>query len=258
MTRLPEPSPPDVCGGCGRDRPLYRLYGRGEDHVHRCGDCLRDAFAGQLVDDPNDPAAVTRESDLRRDRDEARSWARKLWVLAGEPWLRNHPEMGPPPGWLAIPGETAAEGHDRRLAERIGTLEEELAAAVRGRDEVGASLRTAEEVVVRQKTLLETAIEMIEEARRWARSLWDDGPASEEPVVLNEPEFAPAWLTADDPRHTARPPRPPEGLDQAAAAHELRLAALDRLIADVEAEWGPFSAEEMATAAQRLRGRAHG
>ncbi|MCZ2826029.1 MULTISPECIES: hypothetical protein [unclassified Modestobacter] len=56
---------------------------------------------------------------------------------------------------------------------------------------------------------------MIEEARRWARSLWDDGPASEEPTVLNQPEFAPAWLTADGARHTARPAahsgRPPTG-----------------------------------------------
>jgi hypothetical protein len=42
MSRLPEPSQPDVCDACGR--PLYRLYGRGEDHVHRCADCLRDAL----------------------------------------------------------------------------------------------------------------------------------------------------------------------------------------------------------------------
>jgi hypothetical protein len=62
-----------------------------------------------------------------------------------------------------------------------------------------ASLQTAEEVVVRQKALLEAATGMVEEARRWARSLWDDGPTSEEPTVLNEPEFAPAWLTADGP-----------------------------------------------------------
>lgn len=186
MSRLPEPSPPDVCDACGRDRPLYRLYGRGEDHVHRCRECLRDAFAGPVDDD-------------------ARA---------------------------------------------------ELAAAVRERDDARASLRTAEEVVVRQKALLETATQMIEEARRWARSLWDDGPAGERPVVLNEPEFAPGWLTADGPRHTARPPHQSGGVDPAVAAHELRLAALDRWIADVEAEWGPITAEEMATAAQRLRERA--
>jgi hypothetical protein len=121
--------------------------------------------------------------------------------------------------------------------------------------EMQAALRTAEEVVARQKALLETATEMIEDARRWARSLWDDGPASEEPVLLNEPEFAPAWLTAGGPRHTARPPRTPAGADPA-AARELRLVALDRLIADLEEEWGPITDEDMATAAQRLRDRA--
>jgi hypothetical protein len=35
-----------VCDACGRERRLYRLYGRGEDHVNRCADCLRYAFGG--------------------------------------------------------------------------------------------------------------------------------------------------------------------------------------------------------------------
>ncbi|TFV64619.1 UNVERIFIED_ORG: hypothetical protein E4P37_12650 [Bacillus sp. AZ43] len=185
MSRIPEPSPPDHCGGCGRGRPLYLLEGADGDHVHRCRECLRDAFAGIGDDD-----------------------------------------------------------------------HAELATAARERDEARAALRTAEEVVVRQKALLETATEMIEEARRWARSLWDDGPASEEPMVLNEPEFAPAWLTADGPRHTAQPPRRSSEVESAAAAHELRLAALDRWLADAEAEWGPITADEVATAAQRLHDRA--
>ncbi len=43
----------------------------------------------------------------------------------------------------------------------------------------------------------------------------------------------------------------------AAAAHELRMAALDRLLADVEEERGPITVEEMDTAAQRLRERGH-
>ncbi len=45
-TRLPEPSPPDFCGGCGRDMPLWTLSGTsglGGEHVHRCVDCLRAA-----------------------------------------------------------------------------------------------------------------------------------------------------------------------------------------------------------------------
>ncbi len=46
MSRLPEPSQPDYCGGCGRDRPLYLLEGVDGDHVHRCRDCLRDALVG--------------------------------------------------------------------------------------------------------------------------------------------------------------------------------------------------------------------
>lgn len=37
------------------------------------------------------------------------------------------------------------------------------------------------------------------------------------------------------------------------AARELRLAALDRLIGEVEDEWGPLTAEEMAAAVRRLR-----
>ncbi|WP_324273762.1 hypothetical protein [Blastococcus brunescens] len=147
----------------------------------------------------------------------------------------------------------ASHGDGEQLLEQglaaVAELQRQLGAAV-------ASLHTAEEVVVRQKALLETATEMISEARRWARSLWDDGPASEEPVVLNEPEFAPAWLTADGPRHPARPPDTLGGVEAAAATHELRLAALDRLIADVEEEWGPITAEEIATAAERLRMRA--
>ena len=73
--------------------------------------------------------------------------------------------------------------------------------------------------------------------------------------MLNEPEFAPAWLTADGPRHSAPRPRRPGGVEPAVATHELRLAALDRLIADVEAEWGAFTAEQMAAAAQRLHDR---
>ena len=132
----------------------------------------------------------------------------------------------------------------------LAELQRQLAATA-------ASLHTAEEVVGRQKALLETATEMIEEARRWARSLWNDGPASEKPVVLKEAEVGPAWLTADGPRHSAPHPRRPGGVESAMAAHELRLAALDRLIADVEAEWGPFTAEELADAAQRLHNRVH-
>lgn len=132
----------------------------------------------------------------------------------------------------------------------LAELQRELAATT-------ASLHTAEEVVIRQKALLETATEMIEEARRWARSLWDDEPAQEEPVVLNEPEFAPPWLTADGPRHSAPRPRRPGGVEPSVATNELRLAALDRLIADVEAEWGSFTAEELADAAQRLHNHAH-
>jgi hypothetical protein len=137
----------------------------------------------------------------------------------------------------------------------LGQVLTAVAELQRQRDEARASLRTAEEVVIRQKALLETATEMIEEARRWARSLWDDGPTSEEPVILGEPEIAPAWLTAAGPRHTQRRPRPLAVVDPSAAAHALRLAALDRLIADVEQEWGRITAEEMATAAQRLRNR---
>lgn len=157
-------------------------------------------------------------------------------------------------GLTALLRELAAAHGDReQLLERglaaVAELQLQLDATV-------ASLHTAEEVVVRQKALLETATEMIEEARRWARSLWDDGPAAEEPVVLNEPEAAPAWLTAVGPRHTAPRPRSPGGVEPAAAADELRLAALDRCIADVEAEWGPIAAEEIAIAARRLRGRA--
>ncbi len=141
-------------------------------------------------------------------------------------------------------------------AWEIPRLEAALAELRRDLEEVRASLRTAEKVVVRQKALLETATELIEEARRWGRSLWDDGPASPEPVVLNEPEVAPAWLTADGPRHTARPAPTRTGAEPAEAAHQLKLAALDRVIADIEEEWGPITAEDMATAAQRLRDRA--
>lgn len=151
--------------------------------------------------------------------------------------------------------QLAGEHPDRERL--LGQGLADLAALQRQLAATTASLHTAEEVVVRQKALLETATEMIEEGRRWSRSLWDAGPASEEPVVLNEPEFAPAWLTADGPRHSAPRPRPPRGADPAVAAHELRLAALDRVIADVEAEWGPFTTEEMAAAAQRLHNRVH-
>ena len=98
---------------------------------------------------------------------------------------------------------------------------------------------------------------MIEEARRWSQSLWDASPPSDEPVVLGEPEIAPAWLTADGPRHTGGPPRTPGGVEPTAVARELRLAALDRLIAEVEQQWGAITAEEIATAAQRLRDRKH-
>ncbi|UOY01654.1 hypothetical protein [Blastococcus sp. PRF04-17] len=146
----------------------------------------------------------------------------------------------------------AAGGREQMLGHGLAALAE----LERRLGETQKSLRTMEEVVIRQRALLETATEMIEEARRWARSLWDDGPVAEEPTVLNEPEFAPAWLTADGPRHTARPPRTPGGVAPDVAAHELRLAALDRWLADVEAEWGPITADEMATATQRLRARA--
>ncbi|UOY00293.1 hypothetical protein [Blastococcus sp. PRF04-17] len=154
-----------------------------------------------------------------------------------------------------------------RVAEadkRVRSLETELRAvraaltdAVRERDHARESLWIAEESVVRQKALLETATEMIEEARRWARSLWDAGPGPEEPEVLTEPEVAPGWLTADGPRRTARGPRSPRGADPASSAHALRLAALDRVIADVEEEWGPITAEEMATTRRRLQDRGH-
>ncbi len=146
----------------------------------------------------------------------------------------------------------AAGDREQMLAHGLAALSE----LERRLTETRVSLHTAEEVVIRQQALLQTATELIEDARRWAHSLWDDGPASEEPVVLGEPELAPAWLTADGPRHTARRSHSVTGVDLAAAEHQLRLAALDRLLADVEEEWGPITAEDMATAAQRLRDRA--
>lgn len=239
MSRLPEPSPPDYCGGCDRDRPLYLLEGTDGARMRRCRDCLRDA----LANDDQVPAA-TRENGAQ------------LQAERSDPRPTGHDPRVEPINWLTaslyeLAG--AAGGQEEMLANGLTALAE----LERRLGETAASLRIAEEVVVRQKALLETGTEMIEEARRWARSLWDDGPAAEEPVVLNEPEFAPAWLTADGPRHSApRPPGTPGGVDPVMASHELQLAALDRWLADVEAEWGPITAEEMATAAQRLRDRA--
>jgi hypothetical protein len=86
----------------------------------------------------------------------------------------------------------AATDHGDLLAaglSALGELEQRLA-------ETQASLRIADEVVVRHRALLQVAAEEVETARRWARSLWDDGPASEEPVIYGPPEVAPAWLTA--------------------------------------------------------------
>jgi hypothetical protein len=142
-----------------------------------------------------------------------------------------------------------ADDRGRVLADGLAALAE----LERQLSQTRASLRLAEESVVRQKELLETATGMIEEARRWARTLWDDTPASAEPVVLNEPEFAPAWLTATGPRHTSAPARTPAPRPH--TAHELRLAALDRLLAAVEEEWGPITEEDMAAAPERLRRR---
>ncbi|WP_448640888.1 hypothetical protein [Geodermatophilus sp. URMC 63] len=147
-------------------------------------------------------------------------------------------------------------------ADREDLLHDGLAALhelERRLGETRASLRTAEEVVVRQRELLETATELIEEARRWARSLWDDEPASEEPVILNEPELAPAWLTTDGPRHTRPPQRTqhkqPHGAGPGAAARGLRLAALRRALDDIQNAWGPLSAEDLHTAAEQLPNR---
>jgi hypothetical protein len=159
-------------------------------------------------------------------------------------------------------------GHLRAVLEQLagpttadrGELRNEALATVddleRRLGEARTSLRTAEEVVVRQKALLETATEMIEEARRWARSLWDDRPAPHKPMVMGEPALAPAWLTAaNGPRRAEHRPRTPVGLEPSAVAHALRLAALDRLLADLEEEWGALTAEEMDAAARRLRAR---
>jgi hypothetical protein len=153
--------------------------------------------------------------------------------------------------------ELAGVAGDR--AETLAAGLAALAELQRQLDAARTSLRIAEESVVRQQALLETATALLDEARRWARSLSDDGPASEEPVILNEPEFAPAWLTADGAWHTARRPRTwtwtwTQG-EPAGTEHALRLAALDRLIADLEAEWGPITADDLATAARRLRDR---
>jgi hypothetical protein len=146
----------------------------------------------------------------------------------------------------------AAGDREQVLADGLAALAE----LERQLSQTRASLRIAEESVVRQKELLETATGMIEEARRWARtarSLRDGTPGSEDPVVLNEPEFAPAWLTAPGPRHTAAPARTPAPSPQ--TAHALRLAALDRLIADAEEEWGPITDEDIVAAPERLRRR---
>jgi hypothetical protein len=63
-------------------------------------------------------------------------------------------------------------------------------------DDAHASLRTAEEVVVRQKALLETATEMIEDARRWAIAMWSSCGT---PWASNlAPELpVPGWLPPD-------------------------------------------------------------
>jgi hypothetical protein len=143
----------------------------------------------------------------------------------------------------------AADDPGRLLDDGLAALAE----LERQLSQTRESLRIAEESVVRQKELLETATGMIEEARHWARSLWDDTPAAEEPVVLTEPDFAPSWLTAPGPRHTSAHARTLAPTDQ--TAHALRLAALDRVIADVEEEWGPITDEDIAAAPERLRRR---
>ncbi|SDD37184.1 hypothetical protein SAMN05660690_4094 [Geodermatophilus telluris] len=122
--------------------------------------------------------------------------------------------------------------------------------------ETQASLRIADKVVVRHRALLQVATEEVETARRWARSLWDDGPASEGPIIYGPPEVAPAWLTADGPRHTARRPRRPlVDLDPADTARALRMAALERVLADLQEEWGPLTDEELTAAVQDVRVR---
>ncbi|UOY01653.1 hypothetical protein [Blastococcus sp. PRF04-17] len=95
MSRFPEPSPPDCCGGCDRDRPLFLLEGADGDHVHRCRDGLRDA----LIDGDHVSAAGQQDEPLK-ERDEARAWARALWPATQPPYTARVDAPGPVPHWL--------------------------------------------------------------------------------------------------------------------------------------------------------------
>jgi hypothetical protein len=146
-------------------------------------------------------------------------------------------------GVAGAPGQVLADG----LAA-LAELDRQLS-------QTRASLHIAEESVVRQKELLKTATEMIEEARDWARRSIRYGQLDAEASAETEDlEVAPAWLTAPEPRRVRTPARPTTSPDEF-AAHALRLAALDRVIADVEEEWGTITDEDIAAAPERLRRR---
>ena len=76
-------------------------------------------------------------------------------------------------------------------------------------------------------------------------------------VAAIEGQWLHLRLLAGRPGSSAHERRAADGPDGAApaAAHQLRMAAMDQLIADVEQQGGPITAEEIASAAQRLRSR---
>ncbi|MGR6966992.1 hypothetical protein ACU610_21260 [Geodermatophilus sp. URMC 61] len=190
MPRLPEPSqPPDVCDACGRDRPLYRLEGADGDYVHRCADCLRNALV---------------------EAEQAAAHERRLAAM--EAFLAAQGDAVPPAGAAAVSGTSAVSQPVAdpgafligALYQLAGDVPEPLRsrtfAAVseleRQRDEARTSLRIAEESVVRQRQIVEVAIESTEEARRWALAMW--GTCGTPWASNSAPELpVPAWLPPD-------------------------------------------------------------
>ncbi|WP_346619610.1 hypothetical protein [Blastococcus montanus] len=165
---------------------MYRLEGAAGEHVHRCAGCLRDGLVEAQLAVAHERRLAAHEEFLAEYGDAVQP------ADVGDTTAGSRPVADPGVFLIGALYQLAGNAPESLLSRAFAALAE----LERQREEARTSLRIAEESVVRQRQIVEVAIESTEEARRWSLAMWGSCGT---PWASNcAPELpVPAWLPTD-------------------------------------------------------------